>query len=64
MQKVIDYELVTANHPNSLETSVKEHMAEGWVPSGIIVETSHGLVQAMVKFEEEVPSGSANEIAS
>ncbi len=52
MQKVVDYKLFTSDSPEGLSGIVKSAMAEGWVPSGIVVKFHGELIQAMVKFEE------------
>ncbi len=52
MQKVVDYRLVRDKSPDALTESVTRAMADGWVPSGIVVHFKEDLVQAMVKFEE------------
>jgi len=53
MQKVVDYRLFTSDTPQGLTDIVKEAMTGGWVPSGVIVKFHAGLIQAMVKFEEQ-----------
>ncbi len=52
MQKVTDYKLFTADSPQTLTDIVKTAMADGWVPSGIVVKFHGELIQAMVKFED------------
>lgn len=51
LQKVIDYKLVTATSASRLTNEVRAEMAEGWVPSGTVVQFNTDLIQAMVKFE-------------
>ncbi len=51
LQKVVDYKLLTAISPSRLTNEVRAAMAEGWVPSGTVVQFNADLIQAMVKFE-------------
>ncbi len=56
MQKVTDYKLFTSDSPQGLTDTVKSAMADGWVPSGIVIQFRDDLIQAMVKFEDTTAS--------
>jgi hypothetical protein len=51
LNKVIDYTIVEDNKSSFLVRKVKEHMAQGWVPSGPLMNHGDSLMQVMVKFD-------------
>jgi hypothetical protein len=52
MQKVINYELLSASSASELTKTVTAQMSKGWVPSGTVITFDENLLQAMVMFED------------